>query len=45
MSESDTNLFEGQYGATGTQYKGIDTGNRVFFGWGRTWNASVRFNF
>jgi len=28
-----------------TTYKGIDTKNRVFFGAGRTWAASVAFNF
>ncbi len=26
-------------------YKGIDVNNYVFFGFGRTWNASVKFNF
>ena len=26
-------------------YRGIDTSNRGYFGWGRTWNASVRYNF
>lgn len=45
ISESETNVFEGDRGATGVNYKGVDTGNRVFFGWGRTWNASVRFDF
>ncbi len=28
-----------------TLYKGIDVTNNVFFGFGRTWNASVKFNF
>jgi predicted metalloendopeptidase len=26
-------------------YDGIDTSNKVFFGFGRTWNASIRYNF
>lgn len=26
-------------------YKGIDTSNRVYFGAGRTWNFSIRYNF
>jgi hypothetical protein len=26
-------------------YKGIDTSNRVFFGFGRTWAATLSFNF
>ena len=26
-------------------YKGISTGNKVFFGFGRTWNASVKYSF
>ena len=31
--------------AGSTTYKGIDTNNKVFFGAGRTWAASVAFNF
>ena len=26
-------------------YKGINVSNQGYFGWGRTWNASVRYNF
>lgn len=26
-------------------YKGIDTANQVYFGFGRTWNASIKFSF
>lgn len=26
-------------------YKGIDVRNQVYFGFGRTWNGSIRFNF
>jgi len=42
ISESDTNDAAEPGDAT---YNGVNTSNRVFFGWGRTWNASVRFNF
>ena len=31
--------------STSTTYKGIDVSNRGYFGLGRTWNASVRYNF
>ena len=30
---------------TTATWNGIDTRNSVHFGWGRTWSASVRFNF
>lgn len=40
----DTGAYEGYLGGLKT-YKGVDQENRVFFGYGRTWNASVRFNF
>lgn len=51
------NLFDTEYisqsntanqltGAEGeTAYKGINTSNQVYFGYGRTWNASVKFTF
>ena len=42
IAESDTNRFAEPGDET---FKGINTRNRVFFGFGRTWNASVRFNF
>lgn len=42
IAESDTNNF---VEAGDETYDGINTSNRVFFGFGRTWNASVRFNF
>lgn len=42
IAESDTNRF---VEAGDETYMGINTSNRVFFGFGRTWNASVRFNF
>ncbi|RSC94853.1 TonB-dependent receptor [Tenacibaculum singaporense] len=45
ISESETNLRDGDRGATGTNYRGIDTGNRVFFGLGRTWNLGLTYTF
>ncbi|MDO4224445.1 MAG: TonB-dependent receptor [Bergeyella zoohelcum] len=45
IAESRTNLRAGDRGATGITYKGIDTGNQVYFGFGRTWSASLSFNF
>ncbi len=42
ISESDTNYFAKAGDPT---YDGISTRNRVYFGFGRTWNASFRFNF
>lgn len=42
IAESDTNNFVESGDET---YDGINVSNRVFFGFGRTWNASVRFNF
>ena len=45
ISESYTSVFAGDSDATGITYKGIDTGNKVYFGFGRTWAASVAFNF
>ena len=45
ISDASTSLRDGDSDATGIKYKGIDTGNKVFFGAGRTWSASVAFNF
>jgi len=42
ISESNTNILAG---AGDDTYDGINTRNNVFFGWGRTWNASVAFRF
>lgn len=42
ISELTTNI---QATNTSTLYRGIDVRNNGFFGWGRTWNASVRYNF
>ncbi len=35
----------GTYGSTGRVYKGIADGNQGFFGLGRTWNFTIRYNF
>jgi outer membrane receptor for Fe3+-dicitrate len=42
ISESDTNKHAGSGDET---WNGINTRNRVYFGWGRTWNFSVRYRF
>lgn len=42
IAESATNYFVDQ-GAS--SYRGLNTDNKVFFGFGTTWNASVRYNF
>ena len=44
ISESNTNILEGAR-ADDVSYDGVNTRNNVFFGWGRTWNASVAFRF
>ncbi|MBM1104900.1 carboxypeptidase-like regulatory domain-containing protein [Aurantibacter crassamenti] len=42
ISESDSNI----HATSGSQlYNGIDTNNYVWFGFGRTWNLSLRYNF
>jgi len=42
IAESRTNFFveDGD-----EAYDGVNTDNKVFFGFGRTWNTSVRYNF
>jgi iron complex outermembrane receptor protein len=35
----------GTYLSSGSTYRGLATNNNVFFGNGRTWNFSMRFNF
>jgi len=42
ISESDTNKFANPGDTT---WNGINTANRVFFGWGRSWNFSVKLRF
>jgi len=45
ISESWTNIHPGDYGSTGNNWNGVDTGNQVFFGWGRSWSFSTKFRF
>lgn len=56
ISESRTNIFAddnvsssnpalGTWASTGRTYNGVANGNQVFFGFGRTWNFSLRYNF
>ena len=45
LGELRTAIVAGDEDATGVLYNGIDTGNEGFFGLGRTWNLSLRYNF
>lgn len=56
IAESRTNIFAsdnvnatnpaaGTYSSTGQIYKGLATANQVWFGFGRTYNFTMRFNF
>lgn len=41
-----TSTAQDQYNTyQGTLYKGLDPSNRVYFGFGRTWSATLSFNF
>ncbi|WP_121065750.1 TonB-dependent receptor [Maribacter vaceletii] len=42
IAESLTNTFASPGDDT---YEGISTSNKAFFGFGRTWNVSIRYNF
>lgn len=42
IAESASNIFAGPGDET---FRGVDVRNRVFFGFGTTWNFSVRYNF
>ncbi len=44
ISESATNYRPGERG-NDTTFKGVNTKNRVYLGFGRTWNATLSFNF
>lgn len=44
IAESKSNIFAEDVPTVST-YKGIATTNNVYFGYGRTWNFSVRYNF
>lgn len=43
LSELRTNIQPGD--GNGELYNGIDTANQGYFGWGRTWNLQLRYNF
>jgi hypothetical protein len=51
IAEGSSSIYEGDASpsisdnTTVGTYKGIDTRNQVWFGFGRTWNFSVRYNF
>ena len=42
IAESQTNIFVEDGDST---FDGINTDNKAFFGFGRTWNFSVRYDF
>ncbi|MFG4004395.1 TonB-dependent receptor [Flavobacterium aquidurense] len=44
IAESKTNIFAADV-PTVTTYKGIATTNQVYFGFGRTWNFALRYDF
>lgn len=45
ISYSRTNIHSGDSKSSGKTWKGVDTNNEVFFGNGRTWNVTLRYNF
>ncbi len=54
IAESRTNIFASDfvsgtsgptYASAGRTYNGVATANQVFFGFGRTWNFTMRYNF
>jgi len=54
IAESRTNIFASDFvsgtsgptwASAGRTYNGVANGNQVFFGFGRTWNFSLRYNF
>ena len=44
IAESATNYFPGDRGNNNT-YLGVNTSNKAFFGFGRTWNVGVSYKF
>ena len=42
IAESNTNIHAD---ATSETWNGVDTRNSVWFGFGRTWNATLKYNF
>jgi len=52
IAESSTNIFADDiksgtqtYQQAGATYNGVATANKVFFGYGRTWNFGITYNF
>lgn len=53
MNESFTNIFASDtkpgttttYAQAGALYQGVATDNKVYFGYGRTWNFTLRYDF
>ena len=54
IAEGKTNIFASDfvsgtsgptYASSGKTYNGVATANSVYFGFGRTWNFSLRYNF
>ena len=45
ISDGKSSLRAGDAGASGQEWKGIDTNNQVYFGFGRTWSASLSYRF
>jgi outer membrane cobalamin receptor len=54
IAESKSNIFASDfvsgtsgptYASSGKTYNGVATANNVYFGFGRTWNFSLRYNF
>lgn len=45
ISEGRTSIYSGDSGASNINYDGIDTNNQVYFGFGRTWSASISYRF
>ena len=45
IAESNTNIHAAEDATEDQLWNGIDKSNFVWFGFGRTWNASLKFNF
>ncbi|NML58072.1 TonB-dependent receptor [Chryseobacterium cheonjiense] len=45
ISDGKSSIRNGDAGATNQNWKGIDTANQVYFGFGRTWSASLSYRF
>lgn len=45
IAEANTSKRSGDKNTTGKTWKGVDTSNQVWFGAGRTWNVTLRYNF